>query len=46
MRIITTKILKYYPSGVAIICVEKLHWQVANAAVTGGKKPPTYHVIW
>lgn len=36
------------PTGVAIICVEKLHWQMVaiNTAISGGKQVPTYHVIW
>lgn len=48
MRLITIKALKYYPTGVAIICVKKLHWQMVaiNTAISGGKQVPTYHVIW
>lgn len=48
MRLITIKPLKYYPTGVAIFGVEKLHWQMVaiNTAISGGKKVPMYHVIW
>lgn len=36
------KKLRYSLSRVAIICVEKLHWQVVsiNTAISGGKKNP------
>lgn len=48
MRLITIKKLQLCPSGVAIICVEKLHWQVVsiNTEASGENKIPTYHVIW